>query len=373
MKVVCEHKDLNKSLSIISKAVPAKPTLPILGNVLIHFGNAKVTLTAYDLEMGVRHSFIAKTEGEGSLALPAKLLQEIVSHLPEGELTLDVDPNIRMTVRTENAEYDIHGISADEYPDFPDIKEKGANFTTNSSDLVDCLRKTTYASSKDSARTWTSGIFMVVEEKKLVLVATDGRRLALDRCPIDGRAPKEGINSLIPTKTMDDLLRILSMGYEGKVKITISKSMTQFEMGDTMIISHLLDAQFPDYQRVIPSDFKGKLSIDREKLAQAIRGVSIVAKQREGRDMAVLSTESDFLTISSHVESLGSSTQKLPVHKEGEELKVAFNYQFLLDPIQNIVEDEIELSYGSQLQPGLITIPEDDDYLYVIMPVRLTE
>jgi DNA polymerase-3 subunit beta len=373
MKVICEHKDLMRSLNIISKAVPAKPTLPILGNVLIHYGDKKITLTAYDLEMGVRHTFPAKTDGTGDLALPAKLLHEIISHLPEGELILDVDNSNRMTVRTESSEYDIHGIVSEEYPNFPDIKEKGSTFETTHDALLDSLKKTTYASSKDSARTWTSGIYMLVEGKKLSLIATDGRRLAMDRCAIKGRAPKEGISALIPTKTMDDLLRILSLGYEGEVKITISKNMTQFELGDTIIVSHLLDAQFPDYQRVIPTDFKGKLVIGKEKLAQAIRGVSIVAKQREGRDMAILSTDGNVLTISAHVENVGSSKQKLQVEKEGEELKVAFNYQFLMDPIANIDNDEIELKYGGQLQPGLITIPEDEDYLYVIMPVRLTE
>ncbi|MBU1023398.1 DNA polymerase III subunit beta, partial [bacterium] len=346
---------------------------PILGNVLIHFSNNLMTLTAYDLEMGVRHTFEVTTDGTGDLALPAKLLHEIISYLPDGDLTLDIDSSSHMEVRIKTSKYDIHGISSEEYPDFPDIKEKGSTFTTSSKDLLESLRKTTYASSKDSARTWTSGVNIVIEDKKLVMIATDGRRLALDRCPIEGRAPKDGISALIPTKTMDDLLRILSLGYDGQVKITIGKTMTQFELGDTIIISHLLDAQFPDYQRVIPKDFKGKLNIDRDNFEQAIRGVSIVAKQREGRDMAILATDADQLTISAHVESLGSSTQNISVQKEGEELKVAFNYQFLMDPIMNINADEIELNYGNQLQPGLITIPGDDDFLYVIMPVRLSE
>ena len=373
MKVICEHKDLSKSLNIISKAVASKPTLPILANVLLQYGDGKATLTGYDLEMGVRHSFSARTEGTSSIALPAKLLQEMVSQLGEGKLTLEFEGENSLTVRTESSEYSINGISASEYPTFPDITEKGNSFNITGDELLNTLRKTTYASSKDSARSWTSGIYLLVEDKKLMMVATDGRRLAMDKCPIEGRAPKDGLSALIPTKTMDDILRILSLGFESKVKITIGKGMTVFEIDDTVVVSHLLDAQFPDYQRVIPTDFKGKLTIDREKFLQAVKGVSIVAKQREGRDMAILSTEGDDLSISAHVESLGSAHQKMPIQKEGENLKIAFNYQFLLDPITNIEEDEIELHYGGQFQPAKMTLPDDEDYLYVIMPVRMTE
>ena len=373
MKVICEHKDLSRSLNIISKAVASKPTLPILANVLLQYSGGKATLTGYDLEMGVKHTFLAKTEGEGSLALPAKLLQEMVSQLSEGKITLDIESETSLTVRTDDSEYSIHGINASEYPGFPDISEKGNSFTVSGGDLLDSLKKTTYASSKDSARSWTSGVYLIVEEKKLVVVATDGRRLAMDRLSVEGRAPKDGLNALIPTKTMDDVLRILSLGFEGKVKVTMGKGIAAFEIDDTVVVSHLLDAQFPDYQRVIPSDFKGKLTIDREKFLSAVKGVSIVAKQREGRDMAILSTEGDNMIISASVESLGSSKQKLPVQKEGENLKIAFNYQFLLDPISNIDNDEVELHYGGQFQPAKMTLPEDDDYLYVIMPVRMTE
>lgn len=373
MKVICEHKDLMRSLNIISRAVASKPTLPILANVLVEYANEQVTLTSYDLEMGVKHTFSASTEGKGSLALPAKLLHEMITQLPDGKLTLDIESECVLTVRTQDSEYIVHGINAEEFPSFPDITEKGNTFSVLGEELLTTLRKTTYASSKDSARSWTSGVYIVIEEKKLVMVATDGRRLALDRCPVEGRAPKDGLNALLPAKTMDDLLRILSMGFEGKVKIIIGKGMTIFELNDTIIVSHLLDAQFPDYNRVIPSDFKGKLTIDREKFVQAIKGVAIVAKQREGRDMAILSSEGDYLTISAKVESLGSSVQKLPVRKEGEDLKVAFNFQFLLDPLQNIDEEEIEIQYGGQFQPGILAVPEDEDFLYVIMPVRMTE
>ena len=239
--------------------------------------------------------------------------------------------------------------------------------------MLETLRKTTYASSKDSARTWSNGVFMVIEAKKCVMIATDGRRLALDRCPIEGRAPKDGINALIPAKSMDDVLRILSLGYEGDVKITISKEITQFNLGETVIITHIIDAKYPDYDRVIPNEFVGKLTIEREDLEQAVRGVAIVARTREGRDMAVLSSDTNTLTINAHVESLGSSKQNIPVQQEGDDLKVAFNYKFLIDPIQNINAEEIELQYGNQMQPGLITIPGDEDFLYVIMPVRMSD
>ena len=132
MRVVCQQKDLSRSLNIISKAVPSKPTLPILGNVLIHFGDNKITLTSYDLEMGVRNTFAVTTEGEGSLALPAKMFLEVVSMLPEGEVVMEVTDGTHVKVRTESSEYDIHGISAEEYPDFPNIKEKGSSLKMKS-------------------------------------------------------------------------------------------------------------------------------------------------------------------------------------------------------------------------------------------------
>ncbi|MCX6646606.1 MAG: DNA polymerase III subunit beta, partial [bacterium] len=235
--------------------------------------------------------------------------------------------------------------------------------------------RTIFASSLDMPKNYTSGILLKLSEGVLQIVATDGRRLAMATDKLEGRGDEEKM-VLIPSKTMHELLRILAMGWEGDLELHLSENLALFRLGNggkVEIITHLLDTPYPDYEKVIPEETQGQLTVDRNRLIAGLRQVGILARQQDGRDMSVLETTDDHLKISAKAESEGKAEVEVPIEREGEPLKVAFNYQYLLDPLLAVEDDKVTLKYSGSLEPGVLTIPSDPSYTYVVMPVRLPE
>ena len=224
------------------------------------------------------------------------------------------------------------------------------------------------------SKTFTSGVLFEFIDDKMNVVATDGRRLALIEAVLpSGRKSKKDIRALVPAEIMLDLNRILSTDFEGDIEIMISSNLASFKFNNVEVISHLMDISFPDFRKVVPTSFKGNISVHKNDFIRSLKGVAIMAKHREGRDMAVLSTKGKELSVTSSVENIGSAFEKLSVDKEGDEMKVAFNYNFLLDPLANVDEDKVSISYSGNLDPGVLSVPGVEGYTYVIMPVRIAE
>lgn len=383
MRIVCQQADLSRALNITNRAVSSKPTLPILGNVLLTAQEGRLILTGYDLEIGIRTEVPVQgdlAKAQRSLAVPAKIFLDMVNMFGEGELALDLTDNHDLVLAGPRAHYTLRGAPAEDYPDFPalDAADKEAkSFEIKAADLELGLKRTIFATAKESSRAFTSGVYLATEGDLLVIVATDGRRLALDKVPLskNGAPRKKDHAALLPAKNMEDLLSILPqvVGPGDNVTFTFTPKLTRISLGNTEVITHLLDAQFPDYDRVIPKDFKGKIELGREDFLRSIKQVSIVAKQKEGRDMAILSTDGDELTIQARVDNLGDARYTLGAEKEGDDMRIAFNYQYLMDPITHVDADKVELSYGGQVDPGVLRIPSAEHYTYVLMPVRLMD
>jgi len=374
MKIRCSGKDFLRTLNIVIRAIATKPTLPILANILIDVSDGQVELTGYNMEAGIRCRMAAEVSDGGQVAVPAKMLQEIVSNLADEEFDLESKDASLVTIKTPSSTYKLAGRPGDDYPNLPEFSDRDEQVTMPIPIFNDYLRKTIFASSTEMSKTFTSGILLEFTEQKMHIVATDGRRLALVEADIPaGRKAKKDIRALVPADIMVDLNRILTSDFEGDIEMNISTSLASFRFDDVEVISHLMDVNFPDYRKVIPGDLKGSIVIDRKALIRSLKGVAIMAKLREGRDMSVLSTKGKELSVSSAVENVGSVLEKLPIEKEGEEMKVAFNYQFLLEPLNNIDEDKITLKYAGHLDPGVLTVPEVEGYTYVIMPVRMAE
>jgi DNA polymerase-3 subunit beta len=375
MKIRCQGKDFLRTLNIVIRAIATKPTLPILANILIDASDDTVELTGYNMEAGIRCRMAAEIGAAGQVAVPAKMLQEIVSNLAEEEFDFESKDATQVIIKTPSSTYKLAGRPGDDYPNLPEFTDKDEQVTLPIATFNDYLRKTIFASSMEMSKTFTSGILMEFTDNKMSIVATDGRRLALIESELPSpRKAKKDIRALIPAEIMVDLNRILSSDFDGDIEINISSSLASFQFDKVEVISHLMDVSFPDYRKVVPTDFKGGITIDRKALIRSLKGVSIMAKLREGRDMAVLATKGKELSVTSSVENVGSALEKLPVEKEGkEEMQVAFNYNFFLDPLTNVDEDTVNLKYAGTLDPGVLTIPGVEGYTYVIMPVRMAE
>lgn len=382
MQCSCQQADLSRTLSIVNRAVSAKPTLPVLANVLLTLQEGRLILTGYDLEIGIRTEVPVQgdlVKSQRSVAVPAKLLHDMVSAIGEGEVTLELTETHDVLLKASRGQYTLRGVPAEDYPDFPALEDDGSRtFEVAARDLTGGLRRTLFATAKESGRAFTSGLFLQSEGDMLVLVATDGRRLALDKIPLADRSGigKKELTALLPAANMEDLLAILPQvtGEDARIRFALSNRLARVQAGPTEIIMHLLDATFPDYEKVIPRDFKGKVELPREDFLRTIRQVAIVARQKEGRDIAILSTDGDRMTVQARVTTNQSSARyELPTSREGDDLNVAFNYQYLLDAITNTEADSVELSYSGQVDPGVMRLPVNPHYTYVLMPVRQHE
>ncbi len=375
MKIRCHGKDFLRTLNIVIRAIATKPTLPILANILITATDNKLELTGYNMEAGIRCRVDAEISDPGQVAVPAKMLQEIVSNLAEEEFDLEFKDSGQVVIKTPSSTYKLAGRPGEDYPNLPEFTDRDEQIRLPIQTFNDYLRKTIFASSLEMSKTFTSGILMEFVGKKMSIVATDGRRLALIEADMTSpRKAKKDIRALVPAEIMVDLNRILSSDFEGDIELNISTALASFTFDDVEVICHLMDVSFPDYRKVVPASFKGSIAIDKKALIRSLKGVAIMAKLREGRDMAILSTKKNELSVSSSVENVGSAYEKLPVEKEGDdEMNVAFNYTFLLDPLNNIDEDKVQLKFSGSLDPGVLQVPELAGYTYVIMPVRMTE
>ncbi|HYE77153.1 MAG TPA: DNA polymerase III subunit beta, partial [bacterium] len=286
MRIICQQGDLSRALNITNRAVSSKPTLPILGNVLLTAQEGRLVLTGYDLEIGIRTEVPVQGDlikAQRSLAVPAKIFLDMVNMFGEGELTLDLTDNHDLVLAGPRGHYTLRGVPAEDYPDFPALDngdKESRTFEIKAGDLELGLRRTIFATAKESSRAFTSGVYLATEGDLLVIVATDGRRLALDKVPLGKNgARKKDHAALLPAKNMDDVLSILPLvvSPNDPVVFTFTPKLTRITLGHTEVITHLLDAQFPDYERVIPRDFKGKVELPREDFLRTIKQVSIVA------------------------------------------------------------------------------------------------
>jgi len=366
------QKDLNRALSIVARAVPTRSTLPILNNILVEAGDGCIELTAYDLELGIQMNVPAQVKAQGKMAFPARHIVDIVGWFgPEQEINFSLDDGNLVRIHSGQSKFQLNALTSEDFPLLPEFKEgEFQGFALDSDVLAGLLKKTVFASGKDSTRSFTSGILFNLSADEIKLVATDTRRLSLAVAHQEEPFKTEH-SSLVPRKTMEDLERILGLGGSDPVEVTLSENLAAFRFMDVFLISRLMDTSFPDYRRVIPEETKGKALIKVADLDRAARAASIMAREKDGRDTVKLETGEAQLIVSSNVENLGYSDLKIPAEVEGESLEIAFNYKYLLEPLGHVDTESIELHYSGSLDPALFKMPGSDSFVYVLMPVRL--
>jgi DNA polymerase-3 subunit beta len=366
------QKDLNRALGIVARAVPTRSTLPILNNILIEAGNGSIELTAYDLELGIQMKVPAQVKAKGKMAFPARHIVDIVGwYGPEQEIGFALDDGNLIRIHSGQSKFQLNALTSEDFPLLPEFKEgEFQSFSLETETLASLLRKTVFASGKDSTRSFTSGILFNLAGDEIKLVATDTRRLSLAVAHQEEPFKTEH-SALVPRKTMEDLERILALGGTDPVEVTLSENLAAFRFMDVYLISRLMDTSFPDYRRVIPEQTKGSAVVKVNDLERAARAASIMAREKDGRDTVKLETSGEQLVISSNVENLGYSDLKIPAEVEGEALEIAFNYKYLLEPLGHVDTDSIELHYSGSLDPAMFKMPGTESFVYVLMPVRL--
>jgi DNA polymerase-3 subunit beta len=364
MKFSVTKEKLLEALQQVQNVVSTRTTLPILSNVLLQANENDLYLTTTDLDVGVRGTCEAHVDKSGATTLPARRVFNIIRELPSSEIQVDVDGKNAASIRSGQSFFKILGLPEDEFPPLPKF-ENAKVVTMRQKDLRDGLRKTSYAISTDETRYVLNGVLFSFKDNKLTLVATDGRRLAMAEIELEFPRSHES-DLIIPTKAVTELQRLLTD--DGDVKVSMANGQIAFDLNKTLLVSKLIEGNYPNYKQVIPSEAKERVKLEREMFLNSLRRVSLLASDKS--HSVKLHFSKNNLDISANTPEVGEAKESLAVAYKGREFSIAFNPEFLMAPLRALTEDEVFLDLIDEMSPGVVKI--QTPFLYVIMPMRIS-
>jgi DNA polymerase-3 subunit beta len=369
LRLTCQPNVLSQALQTVSRAISTRTTLPILNNLLLETTSDGLALTATNLEIGIRKVIPAEIAEEGSTTAPARLLTEFVGTLPDEPLEMALDTGTQtLSVRCGRFDTHIKCIEADEFPPGP-RPDEGDRLAIPLEDLLSAVEQTQMAASSDEARPVLTGELLHIETRNLVLAATDGHRLAERKLAATAGDELEA-HLIVPARALGELQRAFR-GETGEVEVIVSKARNQvfFRAGTSEVTSRLIDGTYPNYAQVIPTKSSTRVRVANTELTQTVRAVSLFA--RDSANVIRVRAQSGSLVLSAMTNEVGDSKAELEAEVDGAEIQIAFNARYVLDALAVILSDQVEFRFDGPLSPGLITSPGSDEYLYVIMPVRV--
>ena len=369
MNLTIAKDQLIHGLQSVQNIVSTRTTLPILSNVLLRAANNKLEFTATDLDVSISCSVEAKVKKPGATTVPVKRFFGVVRELASPEIELEVDEKHACNIRAGASFYKIHGLSADEFPPIQKLKED-KKIVLPQEKLKGMLRKTSFAISTDESRYVLNGIFISLKEHKMTMVATDGRRLALVDEELDIPENSQG-EFIIPTKAVNELNRLL--GDKGDVELKLSDNQVSLTLNDDkgfsiLLLSKLVEGNYPNYRQVIPSETKERIALPREELLAAVRRAQIMTSDKANSVKMAVSLNN--LAITANSPEVGEARESMAINYKGKEMAIAFNPAYLVDPLAALTEDEVFLELIDELSPGVLKI--NGPFLYVVMPMRLS-
>lgn len=362
MKLQVTQENLNRALNSVAKVANSRGTLPILANVLIKTSNNRLSLSATNLDIAITHFIGAKVSDEGSITVPARLMQDFVSSLPEGVIELDLQET-KLHVATDQYKSVVNGIVADDFPVMPAISG-GKKWTLNGTEFKKALQQVVFAASADETRPVLTGVLLKTIDGNLYMAATDSYRLAEKKLGQN----KEEIQLLIPASAMQDLLRVLGDD-EGQIKITHDDQQVLFQVGDIELVTRLLDGKYPDYKKLIPKTFASEATLKRADLINVTKVSSLFARESAGSVTIELSKSDKKLSIRSVASQLGENTATADAKVTGEG-SITLNSRYLLDALGALSGDDVVFGFNGKLEPTLLYDPASDDYRHIIMPLK---
>jgi len=369
MKLSISKEQLIQGLQAVQNIVSTRTTLPVLSNVLLRAEPTRLDLTATDLDVTISSSVEAAVDKAGAVTLPAKKLFGIIRELPTPQIELDIDDKNNCRIVAGSSYYKINGLAAEEFPPFPKFAEN-RKITLPQDKLRSLLRKTSFAISTDESRFVLNGIFVSLKDHKVTLVATDGRRLALAEEEVDIPPSSQG-ECIIPSKAINELNRLLGTQNDVEIKFTDNQVAftLQGEKGySTLIISKLIDGNYPNYRQVIPNETKERITLVREELLQALRRAEIMTSEKS--NSVKLNFGKNKLEITANTPEVGEAREALAVNYKGNEMAIAFNAAYMMDPLKALDNDEVYLELIDELSPGVLKI--NGPFLYVLMPMLMS-
>ncbi|MFA5947501.1 MAG: DNA polymerase III subunit beta [Candidatus Gracilibacteria bacterium] len=368
MKLFCTQKGLESALNIVDKAVSTNNTLPVLNNILLKTEGKKLYFSSTNLEIAINCFIDADVRGEGSVTVPAKLISSYISLLNDEKVEITLTEGLNLSINSSSSSTKIKCISADEFPLIPKI-EKGKEFIVKIEDLCEAINETVFAASLNTSRPVLSGVYLIVKDDELKLVATDSYRLAEKKIKLSSKISEE-VSCIIPAKTMMELSKIINKSNSKELKVNISNNQILFSADGIELISRLIEGKFPDYEKIIPKESKSVIEVSVEDLSLVLKRVSLFA--RENNNSVKISVTNDGkLLVSSDETKVGEEKAEVLIKLTGENNKVSLNAQYLLDVLTYITEDKVSIILNDKVSPAMIKPLKDQDYVYIIMPLKV--
>jgi len=369
MNLTIAKDQLLNGLQAVQNVVSTRTTLPILSNVLMRAEGERLEFTATDLDVTIACGVEAQVKKAGASTVPVKKLFGIARELNGTEIDMEVDDKNVCSLRCGPSFYKINGLSAEEFPPLPQFKEE-KKVTLPQETVKSMMRKTSFAISTDEARYVLNGIFFSLKDHKMTMVATDGRRLALVDEEVDVSEKSQG-EFIIPAKAVNELNRLLQE--KGEVEMKYSENQAAFTLKDekgfsVLIITKLIEGNYPNYRQVIPSETKERVTLPRDEFLHALRRAEIMTSEKA--NSVKLTFGKNNLAITANAPEVGEAKESIAINYKGKEIAVAFNPKYLIDPLNALPNDEVFIELIDELSPGVLKI--NGPFLYVVMPMRLS-
>ena len=366
MEIVCNQSEFNNAIQLVSKAVASRPTHPILANLLLAAdqGTNKISLTGFDLNLGIQTSLDANVTKSGAITIPSKLLSEIVNKLPsETPVSIEVDENSdNISIKSNRGSFNIKGIPSDDYPNLPFV-ESGTSLNIDPSSFLKALKLTIFASSTDDSKQLLTGVNFTFNKKYLESASTDGHRLSV--VLIDNnenfqekeniQPNEESLSVTIPTRSLREIEKLVSLkSSESSIKLFYDKGQVVFISSDQIITTRTLEGSYPNYSQLIPDTFSKLFTFNTKNLIEALERIAVLADQQSSV-VKIKLEENDIALISADAQDIGSANESLSVSYSGEKFDIAFNVRYLLEGLK------------------VILVPEDNitAFTYLVMPVQV--
>lgn len=366
MKFTCSTLELSVASATVSKAVAQKAAIPSIEGILINASDGKLSLTAYDLELAIITEIEANIEEEGSVVINARTLCEIVRKMPGDLITITADERKLVSIKSGNSEFSLNGMGADEYPELPSV-QNGLSLDIDTELFSKMVRKTVFACAVADTRPIFTGVKFEIEENELRMIALDGYRLAIRKEKINYEGEK--LEFIVPSKTLNEIIKI-SGETDDDISIFLGKRHIVFNIGSYSVISRLIEGEFLNYQRTIQNGSKTQIVVSTSELLNAIERTAIVITDRVKSPIRCIFSGNEIKL--NCITNTARVNDRVPASVLGEKIEIGFNSKFFIDALKNADCEQIKIEILDTIKPIKITAVDNDSFLFIVMPVRLT-
>jgi len=366
LKLTTKRDELVSKLSIVSRAVSTRAATQALSGLLLSSSEGSVTLAATDGEMGLRTAMEADVSGDGSVLLPGRLLSELARSLGEASVEIELRESERdVEIRSGGSSFHLRVLPAEDFPKLPDEGPDPLKIPATA--LAETVELVAPAASRDDMRPVLTGVLVTAAGAEMTMVATDSYRLAVKRTELENGIGGE-LEANIPAKALRELGRLVGAGELEEVAVSLLPNQAVFRAGSILLNTRLIDGQFPNFRQLLPESYEHDVRLPRPEFLEVVRRVSQLAQRNAPLRLSFSQGE---LKVSASTPDVGDAEEAMPAAFDGEQLEIGFNPEFLREGIESVEGDEVMLRLISPLRPGLLQPADNEDFRYLVMPIRL--